>query len=134
MSVRALVVDDSPVVRKAVRYHLAIYGIRTIDEAENALGALTLFRERTPNLVILDLMMPEAQGIGSRELFDTIKKEAPCTAIIIASSIPYEKVRATFVGEGALDYIVKPFNHFSFDRARRKLSGIFPEFSLPRKM
>ncbi|MGA8058393.1 MAG: response regulator [Candidatus Binataceae bacterium] len=132
MSVRALVVDDSPVVRKAVRYHLAIYGIRAIDEAENAFQALALFREHMPNLVILDLMMPESQGIGSGELFDAIKKEAPDTAIIIASSIPYEKVRASFVGEGALDYIVKPFNRYSFDRARRKLSGIFPEFSLPR--
>jgi hypothetical protein len=39
--------------------------------------------------------------VGSRDLFDTIKKEAPETAIIIATSIPYEKVRATFVGEGA---------------------------------
>jgi DNA-binding response OmpR family regulator len=134
MSIRALVVDDSPVVRKAIRYQLAIYGIRAIDEAENALGALAVFREHVPNLVILDLMMPESQGVGSRGLFDTIKKEAPETAIIIATSIPYEKVRATFVGEGALDYIVKPFNQFSFDHARRKLSRIFPEFSLPRKI
>jgi len=59
MSIRALVVDDSPVVRKAIRYQLAIYGIRAIDEAENALAALTVFREHVPNLVILDLMMPE---------------------------------------------------------------------------
>ena len=36
------------------------------------------------------------------------------------------------VGEGATDFIVKPFNQFSFDRARRKLSAIFPEFSVPR--
>jgi two-component system, chemotaxis family, chemotaxis protein CheY len=134
MSVRALVVDDSPVVRKAIRYQLAIYGIRAIDEAENALGALALFREHAPNLVILDLMMPESQGIGSRELFDTTKKEAPDAAIIIASSIPYEKVRGTFMGDGALDYIVKPFNQYSFDRARRKLSGIFPVFALQRKI
>ena len=52
-----------------------------------------LFRENPPSLVILDLMMPESQGISSRELFDTIKKEAPDTPIIIASSIPYEKIR-----------------------------------------
>ncbi|MGZ3511385.1 MAG: response regulator transcription factor [Candidatus Binataceae bacterium] len=132
MTLRALVVDDSPVVRKAVRYHLAIYGVRTIDEAENAFQGMALFRENPPSLVILDLMMPESQGISSRELFETIKKEAPDTPIIIASSIPYEKIRESFVGEGALDYIVKPFNQFSFDRARRKLSGIFPEFSSPR--
>jgi CheY-like chemotaxis protein len=74
------------VVRKAIRYQLAIYDIRTIDEAENALGALTLFREHAPNLIILDLMMPESQGIGSRELLE------------------------------------------------RKLSRIFPEFSLLRKI
>jgi YesN/AraC family two-component response regulator len=132
MAVRALVVDDSPVVRKGFRYHLAIYGVRGIDEAENASQGLALFRQHVPNLVIMDLMMPESNGISSRELFDTIKREAPATPVIIVSSIPYEKVRATFVGEGATDFIVKPFNQFSFDRARRKLSAIFPEFSVPR--
>lgn len=132
MSIRTLLVDDSPVVRKAIRYHLAIYGIRTIDEAESAFQAIALFHEHTQRLVLMDLMMPESNGVGSRALFDTVKREAPETAIIIVSSIPYEKVRATFVGEGALDYIVKPFNQYSFDRARRKLSGAFPEFSSPR--
>jgi DNA-binding response OmpR family regulator len=132
MSVRALIVDDSPVVRVVIRYHLAIYGVRGIDEAENAFQALVLFREKTPNLTILDLMMPESKGMGSRELFDTIKREAPNTAILIVSAIPYEKVRETFVSDGALDYIVKPFNQTSFDRARRKLGRIFPEFSVAR--
>jgi CheY-like chemotaxis protein len=132
MSVRALIVDDSPVVRVVIRYHLAIYGVRGIDEAENAFQALGLFRENTPNLAILDLMMPESKGMGSRELFDTIKREPPNTAILIVSAIPYEKVRETFVSDGALDYIVKPFNQISFDRARRKLGRIFPEFSVPR--
>jgi DNA-binding response OmpR family regulator len=132
MSVRALIVDDSPVVRVVIRYHLAIYGVRGIDEAENAFQALGLFREKTPNLTILDLMMPESKGMGSRELFDTIKREAPNTAILIVSAIPYEKVRETFVSDGALDYIVKPFNQTSFDRARRKLGRIFPEFSVAR--
>jgi CheY-like chemotaxis protein len=132
MSVRALIVDDSPVVRKVIRYHLATYGVRGISEAENPFQALAVFREHALNLVILDLMMPESNGMSSRELFDTIKREAPATAIIIVSSIPYEKVRATFASDGALDYIVKPFNQISFDRARRKLGRIFPEFSLPR--
>jgi two-component system, chemotaxis family, chemotaxis protein CheY len=132
MPLRALVVDDSPVVRKAIRYHLAVYGVKAISEAENAFQALALFREHAPNLVILDLMMPESKGTSSRMLFDAIKKESPNTAIVIVSSIPWEKIRATFASEGALDYIVKPFNQFSFDHARRKLSRIFPEFSLPR--
>jgi two-component system chemotaxis response regulator CheY len=132
MSVRALIVDDSPVVRRVIRYHVAIYGVRGIDEAENALQALSLFRENKPNLTTLDLMMPESKGVGSRELFDAIKKEAPDTAILIVSAIPYEKVRETFVSDGALDYIVKPFNQISFDRARRKLGRIFPEFSFAR--
>jgi YesN/AraC family two-component response regulator len=91
MAVRALVVDDSPVVRKGFRYHLAIYGVRGIDEAENASQGLVLFREHAPNLVIMDLMMPESNGITSRELFDTIKREAPATPIMIVSSIPTKK-------------------------------------------
>ena len=44
----------------------------------------------------------------------------------------YEKVRATFTKDGALAYIVKPFNQISFDYARRKLGRIFSEFSMPR--
>jgi len=132
MIVRAMLVDDSPVVRKVIRYHMAMYGVRTISEAENPFQALSLYRETAPNLVFLDLMMPETNGIDSRVLFDTFKRETPETPIIVVSSIPYEKVRASFTRDGALDYIVKPFTQISFDRARRKLSRIFPEFSFPR--
>jgi CheY-like chemotaxis protein len=132
MFVRALLVDDSPVVRKVIRYHMAIYGVRTISEAENPFQALALSRATMPNLVFLDLMMPETNGLDSRALFDTIKREAPETPIIVVTSIPYEKVRATFTRDGALAYIVKPFNQISFDYARRKLGRIFSEFSMPR--
>jgi DNA-binding response OmpR family regulator len=134
MSVRALVVDDSPVVRKVIRYHMAIYGVRKINEAENPFQGLTLVRENAPNLVFLDLMMPETNGIDSHGLFSTTRREAPDTAVIIVTSIPYEKVRATFANDGALDYIVKPFNYISFDRARRKLGRIFLEFSVARNL
>jgi DNA-binding NarL/FixJ family response regulator len=88
MTLRALVVDDSPVVRKAVRYHLAIYGVRTIDEAENAFQGMALFRENPPSLVILDLMMPESQGISSRELFERLsRKKRPIPRL--SSRVPY---------------------------------------------
>src|ERR1700737_4639761 len=103
MSVRALIVDDSPVVRRVIRYHVAIYGVRGIDEAENALQALVLFRENKPNLTTLDLMMPESNGVGSRELFDAIKKEAPDTAILIVSATPYKKGARNFSQRGAPD-------------------------------
>jgi CheY-like chemotaxis protein len=128
MPVKALLVDDSPTVRKAIRYQLMVYGCRDFSEAENATQALEMLRQERYNLVTLDLMMPDVGGMTSEQVFEKIRREFPRIAILIVSSIPHEKVRSEYVEGGALAYIVKPFSRFSFEPARHKLRRLFEEF------
>jgi two-component system chemotaxis response regulator CheY len=129
MSVRVLIVDDSPFARKIIRHHLQKCGCQIVGEAENAAQALTLFRDLKPDLVTLDVMMPERDGVDSLRAFRLMRNECPDAKIIVVSAVPFEKTRSTFLEEGALAYIVKPFNQFSLDPVLRKLIRIFPALS-----
>ena len=71
--------------------------------------------------------MPEREGVTSLSAFRAIRKEAPDSAVVVVSSVPFEKTRETFLEEGALAYLIKPFGQFSFEPVRQKLLRIFPE-------
>jgi len=129
MSIRVLIIDDSPFARKIIQHHLQKCGCQIVGEAENAAQALKLFRDLKPDLVTLDVMMPECNGIDSLRAFRLMRNEVPNVQIIVVSSVPFEKTRNTFLEEGALAYIVKPFNQYSLDTVRRKLTRVFPELS-----
>src|SRR5690349_11169287 len=129
MAIETLIIDDSPVARRVVRHHLEQIGCKVVDEAENPCSGLTLFRERKPQLVTLDLIMPAVDGIDAMQALQAMKKENPRVEIVIVSAIPFEKTRRNMADEGALAYIIKPFNKFSFDQARMRLLRAFPELA-----
>ena len=127
MTLPALIIDDSPFARKIIRHHLTKLGFHVVGEAETAAQGLHLFRELKPRLVMLDVMMPEREGIDSLAAFRAIRKEAPDTAmVVVVSAVPFEKTRDTFLNEGAMAYVIKPFNQFSFEPVRQKLQRAFP--------
>ena len=130
MTIRALIIDDSPFARKIIRHHLTKLGFHVEGEAETAAQGLRLFRDLKPKLVTLDVMMPEREGIDSLAAFRTMKKEAPETAIVVVSAVPFEKTRDTFLNEGATAYVIKPFNQFSFEPVRQKLHRAFPAWTV----
>lgn len=127
MPVPALIIDDSPFARKIIRHHLVKLGFKVVGEAETAAQGLRLFRELRPGLVTLDVMMPEREGVTSLSAFRAIRKEAPDSAVVVVSAVPFEKTRETFLEEGALAYLIKPFGQFSFEPVRQKLLRMFPE-------
>ena len=129
MTISALIIDDSPFARKILRHHLTKLGFHVEGEAETAAQGLRLFRELEPKLVTLDVMMPEREGIDSLAAFRTMKKEAPETAIVVVSAVPFEKTRDTFLNEGAIAYVIKPFGQFSFEPVRQKLQRAFPAWT-----
>jgi two-component system chemotaxis response regulator CheY len=126
---RALIVDDSPFARKIIRHHLAKLGCIVAGEAENASQGLKMFRELKPNIVTLDVMMPEIDGFNSMAAFRQMRREAPETQIFIVTVIPFEKTREMFLDEGAIAYVVKPFNQYSFKAVQQKLVRLFPELA-----
>jgi two-component system chemotaxis response regulator CheY len=129
MAARALIIDDSPFARRIIRHHLAKLGCVVAGEAENAAQGLRMFRELKPNIVTLDVLMPEVDGLDSMAAFRLMRHEAPDAQIIVVSVIPFEKTRETFLNEGAIAYVVKPFTRYSFKAVQQKLVRLFPELA-----
>ena len=69
MPVGALITDDSPFARSVIRHHVTKFGYRVTGEAENAAQALRMFHELRPDLVTLDVMMPEVDGFDGLKVF-----------------------------------------------------------------
>jgi len=123
--VKALIIDDSPFARRVIRHHLTNFGCKVMGEAENAAQALEQFHEFKPDLVTLDVMMPEVGGYDSLRLFHEMRTASPELAVVVVSAVPFGKIRDSFLTEGALAYVVKPFNRFSFEPVRQKLVRVF---------
>lgn len=134
MPVKALIVDDCAATREVIKYHLVKMGFVVAGEATNAADGLKLFRELKPDLVTLDLMMPKrdaADSLDTMTALRTMKKEAPDVEIIVVSAVPFQKTVDSFLKEGILHYVVKPFTQFSFDPVARKLEKIFRKLGSP---
>lgn len=129
MGVKVLIVDDSPFARKVIRHHLERYGCNVVGEADNGAQAVAMFTDLQPDLVTLDVMMPAVSGIDSLAAFRAMREQNPQQAILVVTAIPFEKTRDTFMQEGALAYLVKPFNQYSFDQLRLRLTREFPELN-----
>jgi two-component system chemotaxis response regulator CheY len=127
--VRTLIIDDSPFARRIIRHHLEKMGCKIIGEADNAAQGLAMFENLKPELVTLDVMMPEAGGVNSLTAFRAMKQKSPDVAIVVVTVIPYDKTRDTFLEEGAIGYILKPFNQYSFEPIRLKLLRVFRELT-----
>lgn len=119
MPVRALVVDDQPVIRGNLRLRLARLGCE-VREAEHAYKALSVYREFQPQIVTLDIVMPVVNGFAAIDLLREIRKSGNQTDVIVISS--KLAAREEFVKEGAIEFIAKPFE--KFDGLIRKLEPL----------
>lgn len=101
-SLRALLVDDEPIARRVLREELQDSTIAEIaGEAENAAQALDLIERLKPDVVFLDLQMPEMDG------FEVIRNLPPRPpAVVIVTAFDQYAIRA--FEEGAIDYLLKP--------------------------
>jgi two-component system KDP operon response regulator KdpE len=100
-----LVVDDEPRMVKFVRMNLDLEGYR-VSEAANGLDALDKVREELPDLVLLDVMMPEMDG------FETLERirEVSTVPVIMLTVKGEEEDRIRGLELGADDYVTKPFS------------------------
>ncbi len=105
MTIRAILVDDHPVVRNGFRALLEQEpDIRVIGEAENGRDALAVVRELRPDVVIMDVAMPGLNGI---EAARQILREFSKTRILGLSMHPSRKVVAGMLRAGASGYVLK---------------------------
>jgi len=130
MTVRVLMIDDSVFVRDVLRHHLECIGCAVVAEAENTLQALDLFRTVAPSLVTLDVGVSQTGGIGALALFRIMHRENPAVPILVVGTVAPPEVRKSFLAEGALDYVVKPFNAASFERVCSRMVRLFPQLGI----
>lgn len=105
MSRTILVVDDAAFMRMMIRDILAKEGY-TIHEAVNGRDAVEKYEEVQPDLVTLDITMPELDGISALK---AIKQAHPDARILMVSAMGQQKMIVEALESGAMDFLVKPF-------------------------
>jgi len=101
-----LIVEDNDDLRFLLKDILEQYGYRT-GEAADGMEAITKFYENTPDLVILDVIMPRKNG---REVYDEICKTHPDTKFLFISGYTADVISKKGIIEGGYDFISKPFH------------------------
>lgn len=104
---RILLVDDSQMTRFLLARIVREGGHEIVGEAADGIEAIRKVRETSPDLVILDLIMPHMKGIQTLE---EIKKESPGTKVIMCTGDHQEFTIREAVKKGASGYIIKPFD------------------------
>ncbi|MCP3136469.1 LytR/AlgR family response regulator transcription factor [Pyxidicoccus xibeiensis] len=118
--IRTLVVDDEPLAREGLRLLLAADPeVRVVGEAGNGLEAVRLIREQRPDLVLLDVQMPEFNG------FEVLARLAPGEVPAVIFVTAYDRYALRAFDIHALDYLLKPFRderlHDAIGRAKAQL-------------
>lgn len=103
---RVLVVDDAAFMRKMVSDALAKGGHEVIGQAGNGLEAIEQFRDLRPDLMTLDITMPEKDGLAA--LRDVMEID-PGAKVIMCSALGQESKVLESIKLGAKDFVVKPF-------------------------
>lgn len=126
MSLRVLIVDDEPLVRAGIRRVLESEpGVVIAGEARHGNEALALIAERRPELVFLDVQMPELDGVG------VVRKLAGPSLPGIVFVTAYDRYAVEAFELHAIDYLLKPFDddrlRAALSRARQRLASVAPE-------
>jgi DNA-binding LytR/AlgR family response regulator len=104
MALRTLIVDDEPVARQVLREELELLeGVEIVSEASNGVEALTEIHQKKPDLVLLDLQMPE---MGGFEVVRNLKATGEAPAVVIVTAWDQYAIQA--FEAGAIDYLLKP--------------------------
>lgn len=118
--VRALIVDDAIFMRTMVGDILVKGGFDVCGEAGTGKDAIEKYKELKPDLVIMDIIMPDMSGI---EAVKEIIKVDPNAKILMCSAMGQQALVVEAIQAGAKDYVVKPFQPSRVLEAARRVVG-----------
>ncbi|GAA0317288.1 chemotaxis protein CheY [Bacillus carboniphilus] len=102
-----MISDDAMFMRMQLKDILTKLGHDVVGEAENGLEAIEKYRELKPDLVTMDITMPETNGV---EAVKGIKEVNPNATIIMCSAMGQKDMVVDAIKAGAKDFVVKPFD------------------------
>ena len=115
---RVLIVDDASFMRMSIKNMLANYDFEIVGEAENGVMAIEKYKELQPDIVTMDITMPEMDGL---EALREIKKIDPGASVVMVSALGQEASMKEAIIYGAKGFIVKPFKEEMLISALSKL-------------
>ncbi|HEY8541635.1 MAG TPA: chemotaxis protein CheY [Pseudothermotoga sp.] len=118
MAKRVLIVDDAAFMRMLLKDIITKAGYEVAGEAANGVEAVEKFKELKPDIVTMDITMPEMNGIDA---IKKIREFAPDAKIIVCSAMGQQAMVIEAIQAGAKDFIVKPFQHSRVIEALQKI-------------
>lgn len=106
MGKKILIVDDAAFMRMMIKDILVKNGFEVVGEAADGAQAVEKYFELSPDLVTMDITMPEMDGI---QALKAIKEKDPAATIIMCSAMGQQAMVIDAISAGAKDFIVKPF-------------------------
>jgi two-component system chemotaxis response regulator CheY len=117
---RVLIVDDAAFMRMMIKDILEKNGFEVIGEANNGVKAVEMYKKDKPDVVTMDITMPDMDGI---EAVRQIKAFDPGAKVIMCSAMGQQTMVMDAIRAGARDFIVKPFQSDRVLEAIRKVIG-----------
>jgi two-component system, chemotaxis family, chemotaxis protein CheY len=117
---KVLIVDDAAFMRMMIKDILEKNGFEVVGEANNGLKAVELYKKERPDVVTMDITMPDMDGI---EAVKQIRSFDPNARIIMCSAMGQQTMVMDAIRAGAKDFIVKPFQADRVLEAIRKAVG-----------
>lgn len=120
MAKNILICDDAAFMRMMIKDILTKNGYNIAGEAENGAKAVEKYNELKPDLVLMDITMPEMDGI---QALKKIKETDPNASVIMCSAMGQQAMVIESIQSGAKDFIVKPFQTDRVLEAVQKVVG-----------
>ncbi|ASW43134.1 response regulator [Clostridium isatidis] len=117
---RVLIVDDASFMRMMIKDILQKNGFEVVAEGSNGVEAVELYKKERPDIVTMDITMPDMDGI---EAVKQIRAFDPNAKIIMCSAMGQQSMVMDAIKSGAKDFIVKPFQADRVLEAIRKVVG-----------
>ena len=106
MAKKILLVDDAQFMREMIKKILTDKGYTEVYQAVDGADGVAKYSELTPDLVLMDITMPNMDGL---EALKTIKAQNPGATVVMCSAMGQEAMVMDAIKSGAKDFIVKPF-------------------------
>lgn len=104
---RLLIVDDALIMRMKIREVAMKAGWTVVAEASNGLEGVQLFEQHRPDMVTLDMVMPEMDGLSALK---AIRENHPEAQVVMVSAVNQKDKLRECIAAGAMDFVVKPFD------------------------
>ncbi|MEA5060467.1 MAG: response regulator [Candidatus Pelethousia sp.] len=117
---RVMIVDDAAFMRVSIRNILLKNGFEVVCEADNGIAAVQKYPDAKPDIVTMDITMPEMSGL---EALREIRKIDPAAQVVMVSALGQEAMVREAVMSGAKGFIVKPYKEDIIVDTLRKLTN-----------